>query len=76
MKLYWVSAIVQDIDDKKPWLLAMGEGELSYEKAMDVVERVKSHHTVLSVWIDVFDESNVKQTVFHECYSDAFGDVW
>lgn len=29
---------------------------------MDVVGRVKENHTVLSVWIDVFNEKNNKQT--------------
>lgn len=76
MKLYWVSAIIQNKGDQKPWLLAMSEGELSLEKAMEIVNRVKEDHTVLSVWIDVFDENNTKQTVFHECFIDAFGTVW
>lgn len=75
-RLYWVSAIVQNQTDKKPRLLAMNEGELSLEKAMEIVARVKENHMVLSVWIDVFDENNSKQTVFHECYIDAFGDIW
>ncbi len=75
MKLYWVSAIVFDKTDKRPWLLAINEGELSFEKAMDLVACVKQNRTVLSAWIDVYDENNVKQTVFHECYIDAFGDV-
>lgn len=70
MKLYWVSAIVQN---EGPRLLAMSEGEMSLEKAMDLVERVKENWTVLSAWIDTFDEKGGKQTVFHECYIDAFG---
>lgn len=76
MKLYWVSAIIQDNADKRPRLLTMSEGELSFKKAMEIVTRIKEHHTALSVWIDVFDENNIKQTVFHECYIDAFGAVW
>ncbi len=76
MKLYWVSAIVQSKFDQKPFLLAMSEGEISLEKAMEVVGRVKENDTVLSVWVDTFDENNTKQTVFHECCIDAFGTVW
>ena len=76
MKLYWVSAIVQNKGDQKPWLLAMSEGELSLEKATEVVARIKEDHTVLSAWVDLFDENDCKQTVFHECYIDAFGTVW
>lgn len=76
MKLYWVSAIILGQNDKKPCLLAMSQGEINFEKAREIVARVKENHTVLSAWIDVFDENNNKQTVFHECYIDAFGTVW
>ena len=75
MKLYFTSAIVQGGMTRKPCLLAMSEGELSLEKAIDNVVFVKTHYTVLSAWIDMFDENNVKQTVFHECYVNAFGDI-
>ena len=68
MKLYWVSAIIQNKTDKKPWLLAINEGELTLEKAMKTITFIKENHTVLSVWIDVFDENGMKETVFHECY--------
>ena len=75
MKLYWVSAIVQNKDNKKVWQLAMNEGELTIDKAMETITLLKENHTVLSAWVDVFDENNVKQTVFHECYINAFGNV-
>ena len=75
MKLYWVSAIIQNEADKKPKLIAMNTAELSLEEAIRVVSDVKSHNTVLSVWVDVFDENSTKQTVFHECYINAFGDI-
>lgn len=75
MKLYWVSAIVQNKDDKNPWLRAMSEGELSIGKAMTVIDRLKANNTVLSVWIDVFDENGIKDTVYHDCYINAFGDL-
>ena len=73
MKLYWVSAIIQNTFDRKPWLCAISEGESSLEKAMESIARLKESHNVISVWIDMFDENDVKQTIFHECYIDAFG---
>lgn len=75
MKLYWVSTIIENKSNKKPCLLSMNEGELTIDKAMETIALLKENHTVLSAWVDVFDENNVKQTVFHECYINAFGDV-
>ena len=75
MKLYWVSAIIHDKGNKKPWLLSVYEGELTLEKALETVSLIKKEHTVLSVWIDVFDENDIKETVFHECYINVFGDL-
>ena len=74
MKLYWVSAIIFNEGDRKPWLCAMTNGSVSMEAAMDTINRLKNNHNVLSAWIDTF-ENNEKQTVFHECYIDAFGYV-
>jgi hypothetical protein len=71
--LYWVSAIVKNKNDKKSYLLAMSDGETNKDKAMENIAWLKENYTVLSAWIDTFDENNVKQTVFHECYIDAFG---
>ena len=68
MKLYWVSAIIQNKTDSKPWLLAINEGVLTLEEAMEIINFIKSNHTALSAWVDVFDENNVKETVFHKCY--------
>lgn len=75
MKLYWVSAIVQNKTDKKPWLLAMCDSQLSLREAMEAISFIKTNYTVLSAWVDTFNEENVKQTVFHECYIDAFGNI-
>lgn len=75
MKTYWVSAIVLNDGDRKPWLLAYGSCQLSLELAVKEITNVKNAFTVLSAWIDMFDENNVKQTVFHECYVNAFGDI-
>ena len=75
MKLYWVSAIVQNKSDKDVWLCAMSEGELSMDKAMQVIDRLKEIDTILSAWIDVFDENGIKNTVYHECCIDEFGNL-
>ena len=75
MKLYWVSAIIQNKGNAKPWLLAISEGELTLDAAQKVVDFIKDNHNVLSIWIDTFDENNKKQVVFHECYIDAFGNA-
>ena len=75
MKTYWMSAIVWNEGCRKPWLLAMANCQLSLEKAMEEVAHVKATFTVLSAWIDMLDENDIKQTVFHECYVNAFGDI-
>ena len=75
MKLYYVSAIIQNEGDTKPWLCAMTDSEIKLEDAMEVITRTRANHNVLSAWIDMFDENNVKQTVFHECYIDTFGNM-
>lgn len=75
MKLYYVSAIIQNEGDTKPWLCAMTDSEIKLEDAMKVIARARTNHNVLSAWIDMFDENNVKQTVFHECYINILGDI-
>lgn len=75
MKTYWVSAIVTYKGCEKPWLLSYGSCNLSLEEAMGEIEHIKNTFTALSIWIDTYDNNNVKQTVFHECYIDAFGYV-
>ena len=62
MQLYWVSAIIQNKSDTKPWLCAMTDGEIKLEDAMKTIAKARNNHNVLSAWIDVFDENNVKQT--------------
>ena len=60
MKLYWVSTIIQDKGDNKPWLCASSESELSLEDAMNTITKARTNYTVLSAWIDTFDENNKK----------------
>ena len=75
MEVYWVSAIVTYKGCEKPWLLSYGNCYLSLDKAMKEIDNIKNAFTALSIWIDTFDENNVKKTVFHECYIDPFGCV-
>ena len=48
---------------------------LKIEEAHKEIQFMREHDRVISAWIDVFDENNVKQTVFHECYIDVFGNM-
>lgn len=73
--LYWVSAIILDKSDNKPRLVAMGQGEVKLDKAMEIVNRLKENEVVLSVWIDTYDDKGVKNTIYHDCYINAFGDI-
>lgn len=75
MTLYWVSFLVQEKEDTKPWCLPITDSCLSLDEAMKVIETVRHDHRVLSVWIDIFDNNKNKTTVFHECYVDFVGNV-
>ena len=75
MTLYYVSAIIQNEGDAKPWLCAMADSEIKLEDAMEVIARTRANNNVLSAWIDMFAKNNVKQTVFHECYIDILGNI-
>lgn len=67
MMLYWVSAIIQNEDDKRAWLLSMNDSATSIEDAKEIINKIKTNNIVLSAWIDIFD-NNDKYTVFHEAY--------
>ena len=75
MGLYWVSLIIQDAENSKPWLSSMSSGCVSLEEAMKTIERGRNNYRVLSAWVDVFDENNAKITMFHECYVNVVGKV-
>ena len=75
MGLYWVSLIIQDAENSKPWLSSMSSGCVSFEEAMKTIERGRNNYRVLSAWVDVFDENNAKITMFHECYVNVVGKV-
>lgn len=71
-ELYWVSALIYE-EGKKPWLLALSDSCIGLDKAMEAVKDIRSKHNVISAWIDKFHGDDVKTTVFHECYVNAFG---
>lgn len=71
--LYWSSALIKEND--KVVNIATSSGELTLQKAFDNIKCWKENYTVLSAWIDSFDENNSKVTVFHECYVDAIGNI-
>lgn len=75
MKLYWVSLLIQDKENTKPWLCAMSDGCISLEEAIKIIEKGKQNYRVLSAWIDTFDINNHKVTVFHECYVNSIGNI-
>ena len=74
-KLYWVSLLIQDTENSKPWLLAMSSGCTSFKEAINMIKKGRSNYRVLCAWIDTFDERENKSTVFHECYVNAIGTV-
>ena len=75
MEKYWVSLIIQNKDDKRAWLCAMSNCEMSLENAMETINKAKARFVVLSAWVDTFDKNNEKHTVFHECYVNCIGQV-
>ena len=76
MKRYWVSMIVQDKGDRRAWLLEFYDSIVdSIEAGIEAINKTRENYTVLSAWIDTFDEDSVKHTVFHECYVNALGYV-
>ena len=75
MKQFWVSIIMQNPDDKQARRCSMSDSVPNIEEAKIAIEVARKNFTVLSAWVDVFDENNVKETVLHECYIDAFGKV-
>ena len=70
--LYWVSLIIQEDEETKPWLCSESTGFLTMEEAYKEIKFMREHDRVLSAWIDIYDNEE-KKTVFHECYVDAFG---
>lgn len=74
-KQYWVSVLIQDTENSKPWLSSMTDSCISLNKAKNIIEKYRTNYRVLSAWIDTFDENNQKSTVLHECYIDTLGNI-
>ena len=72
---YWVSLLIQDCENSKPWLAEMQTCSLTLKDAMKVIRIGRENYRVLSAWIDCFDKKNEKTTIFHECYVNAIGNV-
>ena len=75
MQLYWVSFILILNGTKEPVSFGLSEPYDSIDKAKIAIEFHRNNHTVLSAWIDTFDENDKKTTVFHECYLNAVGNI-
>jgi hypothetical protein len=72
--LFWVSLIIQDDEESKPWLCTKSSGFLTIEEAYQEIKYMREHGRVLSAWINIH-EGDKTMTVFHECYIDVFGEV-
>lgn len=75
MKQYWLSMLVQDKLTDSIWCLAVNDSALSLEQAIQAISYYAKSYTVLSAWVDTFDERGVKTVVFHECYIGMFGEA-
>lgn len=73
MKGYFVSAIIFDEEDEKPWKLEIHEPSQSLPGAHDMIRLIRESYNTLSVWIDELGESNNIRTIYHRCYIDCFG---
>ena len=74
MDAYWISAIIQDTEDSKPWLCSMTDCVFTIEQAMDVIDKTRKNYRVLSAWIEKHNK-NKKEIVFHKCYINIFGNI-
>lgn len=72
--LFWVSLIIQEEENSKPWLCSRYTGFLKIEEAHKEIQFMREHDRVLSAWIDIY-ENEEKKTVFHKCYIDTFGNM-
>ena len=75
MESFWVSLLIQDKEDRPPYLVAMSNGCFSLDQAKEVVKRGQRDYRVLSAWIDMYDIYERKTIVFHECYVNSMGQL-
>lgn len=60
---YWVSLLIQDDEESKPYLISMTDSAPHLKDAMEIIERGRNNYRVLSAWVDVFDKKNAKVTI-------------
>lgn len=72
---YWVSVLIQDSENSKPWLSRMSDNCSNLSEAIEVIEKARNNYRVLSAWVDTYGENKVKTTVYHECYVDTLGNL-
>jgi hypothetical protein len=65
---YWVSAIIFDEGDTKPWLCAQTTAQDTLEQAKMCIQTLCKNHNVLDAWVDVVDDKDNITVVYHECY--------
>lgn len=72
---YWVSVIIQDNETSKPWLCANSNSCRSKKESLELVDNYRRNYRVLSAWVDIYFKNGNKQTVYHECYINSFGQI-
>lgn len=65
MELYWVSLIIQDTENSKPWLSAMSNGCVNLEEAMETIKRGRNEGKYMNYvkgkgyYVGYFDENDI-----------------
>ena len=65
---YWVSFIVQDQENSKPWLLNLQNGYSTMKEAINAIEKGRHNFRVLSAWIETYNKDGKSIIKFHRCY--------
>lgn len=65
---YWVSAIIFDEGDTKPWLCAITTAQDTLERAKVCIQTLCKNHNVLDAWVDGEDSCDNTTVVYHECF--------
>lgn len=72
---YWVSVLIQNSENSKPWLSRVSDSCSNLSEAIEVIEKIRNNYRVLSAWVNTYSENKVKSTVYHECYVDTLGNL-
>ena len=68
MKLYWVSLLIQDTENSKPWLSAISSGYVSLEEARGMIYSGRGYYRLLSVLIFICSGVSAKAIAFIHYY--------